>query len=427
MFLQHSDIGKHLLINTIAMPKSVTTRILETPFTKEDPNHPLSMPVYNTAAYEFATAEEMEAAFIGQTAFHTYTRISNPTVEFFEQSVKNASGAMAVTALSSGMAAISNVMMSLAYNGANIVTTSHLFGNTFSLFQFTLAEFGVEIRFCDLLNIKDVEKNIDKNTCLIFTEVITNPHLEVVDLKALSELAKRKHVPLVVDTTVVPWNIFKARDFGVDIEVVSSTKYISGGATGIGGLVLDHGTFDWNYSHRLKANASKFGAYTFYAKLRGEVFRNLGACMSPQIAAQQTLGLETMELRFNRAADTGLQLAQWLQTQPGVKHVNHNSLENNLFYEISLAQFGKIASAMFTFQLKNREACYRFINKLKLIRRATNLFDNKSLIIHPLSTIYGTLSPEMKEKMGVPDNLLRFSTGLEDLYALKADILQALS
>jgi O-acetylhomoserine (thiol)-lyase len=120
-------------------------------------------------------------------------------------------------------------------------------------------------------------------------------------------------------------------------------------------------------------------------------------------------------------------LAQWLQTQPGVKHVNHNSLENNLFYEISLAQFGKIASAMFTFQLKNREACYRFINKLKLIRRATNLFDNKSLIIHPLSTIYGTLSPEMKEKMGVPDNLLRFSTGLEDLYALKADILQALS
>lgn len=409
------------------MTKSITTKIYETPFTKEDPNHPLSMPVYNTAAYDFATAEEMEAAFIGQTAFHTYTRISNPTVEFFEQRVKSASGAMAVTALSSGMAAIANVMMSIAYSGANIVTTSHLFGNTFSLFQFTLAEFGVEVRFCDLLNINDVENKIDENTCLIFTEVITNPHLEVADLKALSELAKRKHVPLVVDTTVVPWSVFKARDFGVNIEVVSSTKYISGGATGIGGLILDHGTFDWSYSRRLKANAPKFGPYTFHAKLRGEVFRNLGACMSPQIAAQQTLGLETMELRFNRAASTGLQLAEWLQTQPGIKYVNHNSLKNNPFFEISLAQFGKTASAMFTFQLENREACFRFINKLKLIRRATNLFDNKSLIIHPLSTIYGTLSPEMKEKVGVPDNLLRFSTGLEDFDDLKADILQALN
>jgi len=409
------------------MSKNITTKIYQTPFSKEDPNHPLSMPVYNTAAYDFATAEEMEAAFLGQSAFHTYTRISNPTVEYFEQRVKNASGAMAATALSSGMAAISNVMMTIAYSGSNIVTTSHLFGNTFSLFQFTLADFGVEVRFCDMLDINEVEKNIDENTCLIFTEVITNPHLEVSDLKALSELAKRKQVPLVVDTTVVPWSVFKARDLGVNIEVVSSTKYISGGATGIGGLILDHGTFDWKQSHRLKTNAAKFGPFTFQAKLRGEIFRNLGACMAPQIAAQQTLGLETMELRFDRAANTGLQLAEWLLTQPAVKLVNHNSLPDNPFYEISRTQFGNIASAMFTFELESREACFTFLNKLKLVRRATNLFDNKSLIIHPLSTIYGTLSPEMKEKVCIPDNMLRFSTGLEDVEDLKADILQALN
>ncbi len=406
------------------MSDNFTTKILSTPFAKEDFNNPLSMPVYNTAAFEFATAEEMEAAFLGQSPFHTYSRISNPTVAYFEQRIKEVSGAMAVTALSSGMAAISNVFMSLAYEGANIVTTSHLFGNTFSILQFTLANFGVEVRFCNLLDMAEVEKNIDENTCLVFTEVITNPHLEVVDLKALSALTSKKQVPLVVDTTVVPWSVFKARDFGANIEVVSSTKYISGGATGIGGLVLDHGNCDWSRSKRL--DAKKFGSKAFQAKLRGEVFRNFGACMSPDTAYQQTLGLETMELRFSRAAATGLELAQWLQTLPEIKKVHHNSLPDDPFYNVSTSQFGKIGTAMFTFELADRAACYAFMNKLKVVRRATNLFDNKSLIIHPLSTIYGTFSPEMKEKTGIPDTLLRFSTGLEEPEDLKIDILQAL-
>jgi len=406
------------------MSENFTTKILATPFAKDDLHNPLSMPVYNTAAYEFATAEEMEAAFLGKSAFHTYTRISNPTVEYFEQRIQQVSGAMAVTALASGMAAISNVFMSLAYKGANVVTTSHLFGNTFSILQFTLANFGVEVRFCDLLDIAEVEKNIDENTCLVFTEVITNPHLEVVDLKALSALTQQKQVPLVVDTTVVPWTVFKARDFGANLEVVSSTKYISGGATCIGGLVLDHGNFDWSRSKRL--DAKKFGRMAFQAKFRGEVFRNFGACMSPETAYQQTLGLETMELRFNRAASTGLALAQWLQTLPEVKKVHHNSLPDNPFYGVSATQFGKIGTAMFAFELADRAACFAFMNKLKIVRRATNLFDNKSLIIHPLSTIYGTFSPEMKEKTGIPDTLLRFSTGLEDPEDLKADILKAL-
>ena len=406
------------------MSENITTKILETPFAKKDLNNPLSMPVYNSAAYEFATAEEMEAAFIGKAAYHTYTRISNPTIEYFEKRVQQASGAMAVTALSSGMAAIANVFMTLAYNGANIVTTSHLFGNTFSILQSTLANFGVEVRFCNLLDFNEVENNIDENTCLVFTEVITNPHLEVVDLKALSAITKQKQVPLVVDTTVVPWTVFKSRDFGANIEVVSSTKYISGGATGIGGLVLDHGNFDWSKSKRL--DVKKFGSMAFQAKLRGEVFRNFGACMSPKTAYQQTLGLETMELRFNRAATTGLELAQWLQTLPEVKAVHHNSLESNSFYAISKSQFGRVGTAMFTFELADQQACYAFMNKLEVVRRATNLFDNKSLIIHPLSTIYGTFTPEMKKKVGVPDTLLRFSTGLEAPEDLKADILQAL-
>ena len=148
--------------------------------------------------------------------------------------------------------------------------------------------------------------------------------------------------------------------------------------------------------------------------------------MSPETAYQQTLGLETMELRFSRAAATGLELAQWLQTLPEITKVHHNSLPDDPFYNVSTSQFGKIGTAMFTFELADRAACYAFMNKLKVVRRATNLFDNKSLIIHPLSTIYGTFSPEMKEKTGIPDTLLRFSTGLEEPEDLKADILQAL-
>ncbi len=405
--------------------KNITTNILHTPFSKRDAHRSLSMPVYNTAAFEFESAEEMEEAFLGKIPFHTYTRVSNPTVEYFEERVKIASEAMVVTALSSGMAAISNTFFAIAYAGANIVTSSHLFGNTFSFFQFTLAAFGVEVRFCNIFDPMDLEKNIDENTCAVFAEIITNPNMEVIDLKTTSAITKSKKVPLIIDTTLMPWCTFKAKDFGVDIEVVSSTKYLSGGATSIGGLILDHGSYDWSHSKKLKDLAQKFDNKAFQVKLRGEIFRNLGACMAPQTASQQTTGLETLELRYKKAASTCLELAKFLQTLPLVRQVNYPGLEDNIFYKVSKDQFGDYPGAMLTFALADRKACFSFINKLKIIRRSTNLFDNKSLIIHPLSTIYGTLSPEMKEKVEVSDNIVRLSVGLEDVEDLKNDILQA--
>ncbi len=385
------------------------------------------MPIYSGAAFEFDTAEEMEDAFLGKSGKHTYSRISNPTIEHFEASVKFASGAKNVTALASGMAAISNTFLNIAYSGANIVTSTHLFGNTFSLFLFTLKNFGVEVRFCNLLDINDVEKNIDENTCAVFIEIITNPHLEVVDLKQLSRLTREKKVPFIADTTIVPWNAFKAKDFGVDIEIVSSTKYISGGATSIGGLILEHETYSWENSKVLKNAVEKFGKKAFHSRLRSEIFRNIGACMSPYTAYLQSIGLETLEIRFQKAADNCLKLAEYLQTIPQIKDVNYTGLKDNPFYSVSKAQFGDYPGAMLTFALGDRKACYAFMNKLKLIRRATNLFDNKSLIIHPSSTIYGTLSPEYKAIVDVPDNMMRFSAGLENLDDLKKDIAQALS
>jgi len=406
---------------------SFETRLLHTPYGCPDAYHALSMPVYNSAAYEFETAEAMEAAFLGRTAEHTYSRITNPTVQYFEDRVRAITGSMGVTALNSGMAAISNIIMSIGYAGGNIVTSPCLFGNTYSLFNLTLAAFGVEVRFCDLTNMDEVRTRIDENTFAVFLEVITNPQLEVVDLKALSVVAQNAGIPLIADTTVIPFSAFRAKDFGINIEAVSSTKYISGGATSVGGLIIDYGTFDWSRSKVLGSWAKSFGPKAFTTRMRKEIHRNLGAYMTPQVAYMQTLGLETLSLRFQRQAATCLELAKRLKTLPQIESVNYTGLEDSPYYALSKAQFGPYPGAMLTFDLASREVCFAFLNRLKLICRATNLFDNKTLIIHPASTIYGTFTEEQRVKMNISPKTIRLSVGLEDVDNLFSDIKQALS
>lgn len=406
--------------------KSFDTKILHTPYAKPDAYHSLSMPVYNSAAYEFETAEDMELAFTGKIALHTYSRITNPTVQYFEDRVKKITGAFSVTALNSGMAAITNAIITVAKSGCNIVTSRHLFGNTYSFLTSTLGAFDVEIRFCDLTNIEEVKKQIDEQTCAVFLEIITNPQMEVVDLKALSAVTKAKGVPLIADTTIIPFCAFNAKEFGVNIEIVSSTKYISGGATGLGGLIIDYATFDWEKSPKLSAFAKEFDAASFTAKLRQEIHRNLGAYMTPQAAYMQSLGLETLTLRYDQAINTCFDLAKKLQKLPEVEFVNYSGLPENKFYEISKAQFGEKPGAMFTFNLASREVCFEFLNNLKLIKRATNLFDNKTLAIHPASTIFGNFSMETKKELNISDKTIRISAGMEDVEDLYEDILQAL-
>lgn len=404
---------------------SFEAQLLHTPFDKEDAYHSLSMPVYNTAAYEFDTAEAMEEAFCGRTSDHAYSRITNPTVQYFEKRIRTITGALSVTALNSGMAAVSNVFMTLARSGANIVTSPHLFGNTYSFFKSTLAAFGVEVRFCDLTNPDEVRERVDENTCAVFLEVITNPQLEVADLRALAGIAHQVGAPLVADTTVIPFHIFHAREFGIDIEVVSSTKYISGGATCLGGLILDYGTLDWSRSKKLGPVAAQFGNSAFTVKLRKEIHRNLGAYMTPQVAYMQSLGLETMEVRYARQASTCLELAERLQNFPQIESVNYTGLASNPFYRLSTEQFGPCPGAMLTFDLVSRETCFRFMNRLQLIRRATNLFDNKTLAIHPASTIYGTFTEEQRQSMDISQKTIRLSVGLENIEDLLADISRA--
>lgn len=329
-------------------------------------------------------------------------------------------------ALASGMAAISNTFLTIAYAGCNIVTSPHLFGNTFSLFKFTLADFGIEVRFVNTDNLSEIEAAIDENTCAFFCELITNPHLEIADLTEISKITKAKKVPLIIDTTIVPWCGFDAQKAGVDIEVVSTTKYISGGGTSIGGVILDYGTFDWANNKKLaKVNPTNdMSAFSF--KLRREISRNMGAYMDPSTASLQAQGMETLQLRFEKMSQSAYELAFFLSEQEQITKVSYPGLSSSPYYTVAKKLFPSNPGAMLTFNLKSKEDCFRFMNKLQIIRRATNLFDNKTLIIHPESTIYGTFSSEMKQILGIDETLIRLSVGLEDIEDLKADIIRAL-
>ncbi|MCC8088738.1 MAG: PLP-dependent transferase [Rikenellaceae bacterium] len=405
---------------------SPETVILHNPYPQPDTYNSLSMPMYNTVAFEFETAEQMESAFVGRSAEHAYSRITNPTVQNFENRVKVLTGGIDVVAFNSGMAAICNTIITVAYSGSNIVTSPHLFGNTFSFLNSTLKDFGVETRFCDLNSEEEVRKNIDENTCAVFLEIITNPQLEVVDLKKLSAVCVDKGVPLIADTTIVPFTVFTAKEFGINIEIVSSTKYISGGATSIGGLSIDYGTFDWSRSVKLLPVAKAFGNNSFTFKMRKEIHRNLGSYMTPQTAYMQSLGLETLQIRFEKAVSNTNKVVNGVKDLKGIVSVNYTGLPDNEFYDISRAQFGDTPGAMFTFDLESREACFKFLNNLKLVKRSTNLFDNKTLAIHPASTIYGTFDEPTQIKMNVRQTTIRISVGLENADDILADFKQAL-
>lgn len=385
------------------------TLAIDTPFQKSDAYGALSMPVYHTCAYEFADATVMADAFCGRIEEPDYSRVMNPTVTFLEQKVKAITGAERVTALSSGMAAISNTLLSLVEAGRNVVTSRHMFGNTFSLLTNTLPRLGVKAHLCDLTNLDEVEKAVDDDTCCIFLETITNPQLEVADLPALARIAHSHGIPLVADTTVIPFTEFSAKALGVDIEVVSTTKYLSGGATTIGGMVIDYG-----------------GHPEFARRLHDEMLFNLGAYMTPHVAYMQNLGLENLKARYTMQSANTIELAERLKTLPGIRAVNYVGLPDNRFHEITMRQFGGTAGCMFTIDLDSKVACFRFINRLKLIRRATNLFDNRTLAIHPASTIFGPFSDEQRRAMDVLDTTIRISVGLESVDDLFEDFRQAL-
>ena len=233
----------------------------------------LRMPLYDSVAFEHESARDIQLSFEGKKPTHTYSRVSNPTVEDFEQRIRLLFDALGVVAVSSGMAAIANVILTLGQAGSNIVTSRFLFGNTVSLFEKTLKVWGLETRYVDMTDVQELDRSIDKKTCAIFFESITNPQLEVADVDKICHIAATYNIPVILDGTLTTPYIFKSKEFGVHLEVISSTKYISGGATTLGGLIIDYGTYDWNHCPKLKHDADQFGDFTLLLKLRREVYR----------------------------------------------------------------------------------------------------------------------------------------------------------
>ena len=384
------------------------TIAIHTPYVRPDAYGALAVPIYNNVSFEFKDAQEMSDAFCNRIKAPDYARIANPTVTQFEQRVKALTDADHVTAFNSGMAAISTALLAVVAQGKNVVTSRHLFGNTLAFIRGTLLRLGVKPRLRDLTNLEAVEAAIDEQTACVFLEIVTNPQLEVADLKAIAEIAHRKGVPVIADSTVIPFTETNLKALGVDVEVVSSTKYISGGGTSLGGLIIDYGTFP-DINKRVKY----------------DLLINLGVYMTPQTAYMQTLGLETLDVRYQQQAANTLWLAKALQKEQAIADVNYVGLPDNPYHELAQQQFGPTAGAMLTIDLASKEACFEFLNRLKLVHRATNLFDSRTLAIHPASTIFGLFPDRQLEQMDVRQTTIRLSIGLEAPEDILADIQQA--
>jgi O-acetylhomoserine (thiol)-lyase len=397
-------------------------------------NHPwkdihgaLRHPVYDCVAFEHDSAEDINLTFTGRKPAHAYSRITNPTVEEFENRIRLLSGGIAVIALSSGMAAISNIILTLGGCGTNIVTSNHLFGNTLSLLKKTLKPWGLETRLVSMSRPQEVSAAIDGKTGGVFLETVTNPQLEVADIRAISSITAAKGVPLIVDNTVATPYLFRSKDFGANIEVLSSTKYISGGATTVGGLIIDNGNFNWHQSSRLAEWAEKMGPMALVGALRREVYRNIGSCLAPHNAYLHSLGLETMSLRIEKSCSNALFVARFLRKHDRVKAVNYPGLNESAYHEIAADQFNKRFGGILTFELQSREECFTLINNLKLIRRASNVNDNKTLVLHPASTIFCEYTEKDLEEMGISQKMIRLSVGIEDVDDILSDLEGALA
>ena len=413
-------------ISTYSEMKSFTTRSLNIPFPRKDPHNALAMPVYESVAFDFATAEDIAANFRGELPAHTYSRTSNPTVEYFETKVKALTGAHQVLAVSSGMAAITATMMAICKQGDNIISGNHLFGHTLALFDQSLSAYGLETRFVDTTKPELIEALIDENTRAIYFETVTNPQLEIANISHLAEIANTYGILLIVDSTITPPSVFSSKSLGVHIEVMSTTKFISGGATAIGGVIIDNGLYDWKQNLNCQDFADKFGKDAFIARLRKNYYRNFGMPMTAHSANYMIAGLDILELRVERCYQNCMKLGEYFQQNHKVIRVDYPGLTDSPFYDLSMKQFNGVPGTVMTFDLESLAACYRFMNRLKIIRRATNLNDNKSLIIHPYSTIYTEFPEAMRDSMGIRPTMMRLSVGIEGSEDLMEDMEQAL-
>jgi len=402
-----------------------TTRAIHEPTLGRDANRALMFPIYAGVAHEFENAEAMEETFTGRRAAFAYSRIANPTVTAFERKLTALEDGTGSVAVSSGMAAISVSLLNLLSKGDTLVAASSVFGGTYALFKKVFYPLGITVKFVPVTDIGRIEDAMDDSTRALFLETVSNPDTMIPDFEEISRIASRHNAAVVADSTVTTPYLFPAKKFGVNVVVHSTTKYISGGATSMGGAIIDLGNFDWSHIPALK-EYHRFGSMAFLARLRCEVYRNTGSCLSPFEAYLQSLGLETLGLRMDRICKNTQAVAEFLEPQNAVTKVYYPGLASSPFHGLAKKQLGGKCGGILAFGLVDRKACFRFLNRLALIRRASNIGDNKTLAIHPASTIFAELNEQEKRDTGVDDTLIRLSVGIEDADDIIADIRQAL-
>jgi len=399
-----------------------------------------AVPIYQTAAYDLKSTERAARLFAMQETGNIYTRISNPTTNIFEQRMTSLEGGVGALEVSSGHAAQATAILTICEAGDHIVSTSSLYGGTVSQFTYTLPRLGINVTFVDQSDPDNFRNAIQPNTKIIYGETISNPRANIFPFEEVSQIAEEYGIPLMIDNTFATPYLCRPFEWGADIVTHSTTKFIGGHGTTIGGVIVDRGKFNWSKSGRFKnftepdpANhnivyAEDFGPLAFISKARAGIMRDFGTCQQPIASWQFLQGLETLSLRMDGHVKNTQSAAEFLENHPKVSWVTYPGLPSHSDHEKAKKYLPKGAGGVLGFGVKGgREAGARFIDNLQLFSHVANLGDVKSLAIHPASTTHSQLSEEEQIAAGVSPDFIRLSIGLEDIEDILWDLDQALN
>lgn len=406
----------------------IETELIHGGYSPDKEHGATASPIFQTASFAYETAEDMESVFGGRAPGFVYSRINNPTLSQFEKRMTVLENGIAALTCASGMAAISATVLALTGTGDEIISGKSIFGGTYSLFANTLVRYGIKTNFVDTTDTAAYQDAITDHTKLIFVETIGNPKIDVPNIKVIAEIAKANGIVFVVDNTVATPVMLKPKSLGADIVIHSTSKYINGHGNAIGGIVVDCGTFNWSnprYEH-LEPFYKKAGQFAFMALLRNRVYRDLGFCMSPFNAFLMSIGIESLAVRMERHCSNAATIAEVLSNDNRIQNIRYPGLETHSDHATAKKQFNGLYGAIMTIELADKNSCFNFMNKLKRVQILANIGDAKTLAIHPASTFCRDASESERTGMGVTDNLIRLSIGLEHVDDIIADIDQSL-
>ncbi len=397
-----------------------------------------AVPIYATTSYVFKDSAQAAGRFSLTEEGNIYTRLMNPTSDVFEKRIAALEGGAAALATASGSAAVTYAVQNIAVAGDHIVSSANLYGGTYNLFVNTLREQGLSVTFADPRDPESFERAIQPNTKLLYVETLGNPNSDVIDLEAVSAIAHRHGIPLVVDSTFATPYLIRPIEHGADIVVHSATKFIGGHGTVMGGVIVDSGAFDWaqndkfpglsqpNPSYHGVVFTEACGNLAYIMKLRTTLMRDQGATISPFNSFMLLQGLETLSLRVERHVENALKVVDFLKNHPQVERVNHPSLAHGHAKELYDKYFPNGAASIFTFEIKgDAEKAKQFTESLKLFSLLANVADVKSLVIHPASTTHSQMTEEELLTTGIKSNTIRLSIGTEHIDDILEDLQQA--